>query len=91
MLVNLPDSPDLPRLADILKSNPGWLDEGISTPEAADILGYTRLYMKRMRQLGTGPAYYKAPGGKVSYTRRLCFEYQRASGELKRTKPTPAA
>lgn len=87
MLINFPDSTDdLPELADILKDNPGWLEEGIHTAEAARILNYTPLYMKRMRMLGTGPVFYKTPGGRVNYTRRTCFEFQRASGKLRSTR-----
>lgn len=64
----------LPSLADILKDNPGWLDEAVVTREASRITGEPVPTLETKRVRGGGPVFLKL-GKSVRYTRRACFEY----------------
>ncbi len=64
----------LPTFADILRDNPGWLDEGVLTAEASRITGEPEPTLETKRVRGGGPVFLKL-GKSVRYTRRACFEY----------------
>ncbi len=64
----------LPTFADILRDNPGWLDEAVPTAEASRITGETIPTLETKRVRGGGPVFLKL-GKSVRYTRRACFEY----------------
>ena len=66
--------PSLDKIITCLQSNPLYLDEPISTREAAPIAGHTPKTLEKFRCVGGGPEYRKI-GGKVVYTRRTCLEY----------------
>lgn len=74
---------DLPTLADILKENPGWLDEAVNTPEASRFTKFAEPSLETMRVRGGGPKYSKK-GKKVIYTRRWLLEWL-ASGQRSST------
>ena len=65
----------LPELAEILKGDPGWLDELVDTAEASRIAGPAVATLETMRVRGGGPEYFKI-GSAVRYTRRKCFEWR---------------
>ena len=65
----------LPELAEILKDDPGWLDELIDTAEASRIAGPAAATLETLRTRGGGPEYFKV-GKAVRYTRRACFEWR---------------
>ena len=69
-----PTVPALPAFEDILRENPGWLDEAVSTAEASRITGSPVATLETTRVRGGGPVFYKL-GKKVIYTRRSCFEW----------------
>ncbi len=64
----------LPTFADILRANPGWLDEAVLTAEASQITGEPIPTLETKRVRGGGPVFLKL-GKSVRYTRRACFEY----------------
>ena len=68
-------SQGLPSLQEILKDNPGWLDEAIVTREAARITGTPTSTLETLRTRGGGPVFFKPTPGKVRYTRRTCLEW----------------
>ena len=82
-------STTLPSFAEILASNPGWLDEGVPTPEAARITGTPQPSLETMRSRGGGPVFIKR-GHKVLYTRRALFEWLRAGRRISTSDPGPA-
>ena len=65
----------LPTFADILRDNPGWLDEAIDTDEASRITCTPGPTLETLRTRGGGPVFFKPTPGKVRYTRRTCFEW----------------
>ncbi len=69
-----PSLPALPTFADILRDNPGWLDEAVLTAEASRITGEPVPTLETKRVRGGGPVFLKL-GKSVRYTRRACFEY----------------
>ena len=79
--------PALPSFADILQTNPGWLDEAVNTKEASRITGVPVASLETMRVRGGGPVFIKL-GKKVNYTRRACFEHLAAR---RRTSTSDAA
>ena len=78
----------LPSFTEILEQHPGWLDEGINTKEASQIVGEPVATLETKRVRGGGPRFIKL-GKTVRYTRRFCFEYLRA-GERTSTSDTGA-
>ncbi len=66
--------PALPTFADILRDNPGWLDEAVPTAEASRITGEPGPTLETKRVRGGGPVFLKL-NKSVRYTRRACFEY----------------
>ena len=66
--------PALPSFADILQTNPGWLDEAIPTADASGITGEPVPTLETKRVRGGGPVFLKL-GKSVRYTWRACFEY----------------
>ncbi len=76
----------LPSFAEILDKNPGWLDEGVATPEAARIVGTPQPSLETMRTRGGGPVFVKR-GHKVLYTRRALFEWLRAGQRTSTSDP----
>ncbi len=64
----------LPIFADILRDNPGWLDEAVLTAEAGRITKTPIPTLETKRVRGGGPVFLKL-GKSVRYTRRACFEY----------------
>ena len=64
----------LPTLAEIVKANPGWLDEGLTTKETSDFTGVPVPSLETLRSRGGGPKFLKI-NRKVLYTRRACLEW----------------
>ena len=79
----------LPELAEILKENPGWLDEAVVTAEASKITGEPVATLETKRVRGGGPEFIKL-GKSVRYTRRACFEWL-AAGRRRSTSDAGAA
>ncbi len=79
----------LPTFAEILRENPGWLDEAVNTVDAAKIVGEAPATLETKRTRGGGPEYLKH-GKIVRYTRRACFEYL-AAGRRSSTSDAGAA
>ncbi len=79
----------LPKFAEILKDNPGWLDEVVDTTEASRIAGPAVATLETMRVRGGGPNYFKI-GKAVRYTRRACFVW-RAERRRRNTSGAEAA
>lgn len=70
---------DLPDLERILHDNPGWLDEAVTTLDAAQITGRPIASLETLRVRGGGPPFVQhRPGGKVTYRRRDLFEWMAA-------------
>jgi hypothetical protein len=66
----------LPALSEILKNNPGWLDEAVDTEEASRITGRPASTLETLRVRGGGPAFIQHPGSRaVRYRRRDCFDW----------------
>ena len=78
--------PALPAFADILRENPGWLDEAVPTAEASRITGVPVASLETMRVRGGGPVFLKL-GKKVNYTRRACFEHLAARRRTSTSDP----
>jgi predicted DNA-binding transcriptional regulator AlpA len=66
---------DLPSLGEILKQNPGWLDEAIDTAEASRIVGFPPCTLHTWRSRGDGPPFLKFGGRSVRYQRRTLFQW----------------
>ena len=64
-----------PTLSDILKTNPGWLDEAVATPEASRITGIPVTTLETWRSRGGGPRFLKLGNKCVRYQRRTLFEW----------------
>lgn len=60
--------------ADVLRDNPGWLDEVVDTQEAARIVNESPATLCSKRTRGGGPVFVTM-GSKVGYIRRDLFEY----------------
>ena len=73
----------LPSLAEIVKANPGWLDEGVDEHETARITTHSVTTLRSLRTRGGGPPYSKL-GSKVVYIRRDIFAWL-ARGRRKST------
>lgn len=67
-------SPALPSFADIVRDNPGWLDEAVTTAEASRITGFPVCTLHTWRSRGGGPPFLKV-GSAVRYQRRALFEW----------------
>ncbi len=80
----------LPELAEILKDDPGWLDELIDTAEASRIAGPAIATLETMRVRGGGPEYFKISKA-VRYTRRACFEWRAERRRRSTSDPGQAA
>jgi len=87
---DLNSSTALPSFAEILADNPGWLDEGVPTPEASRITGTPQSSLETMRTRGGGPVFVKR-GKKVLYTRRALFEWLQAGQRTSTSDPGQAA
>ena len=85
----VPESP-LPTFTEILKENPGWLDEAVDTAGASLIAGPAVATLETMRVRGGGPEYFKA-GSAVRYTRRACFEWRAERRRSSTSDPGPEA
>jgi hypothetical protein len=66
---------DIPTLAEILKDNPGWFDEAITTLEASRIVGFPPCTLHTWRTRGGGPTFLKLGSHSVRYQRRALFEW----------------
>ena len=66
--------PALPALCEILKNNPGWLDEAVTTAEASRITSVPACTLQTWRSRGDGPPFLKL-GAAVRYQRRALFEW----------------
>ncbi len=84
-----PPASPLPTFADILKENPGWLDELVDTHGASRIVGEAVKTLETKRVRGGGPEYVKH-GKLARYTRRACFVYA-AAGRRRSTGDTNQA
>ena len=65
----------LPSLSDILKDNPGWLDEAITAEAASRIVGFPVCTLNTWRSRGDGPPFLKLGRHSVRYQRRALFEW----------------
>ena len=81
------DHTPLPSLIEILRDNPGWLDEAVSTDEASRITNTAKATLETMRVRGGGPVFSKR-GKKVDYIRRDLFAWLAAG---RRTSTSDAA
>ena len=66
---------DLPDFGEILKNNPGWLDEAVTTSEASRIIGFPVCTLHTWRSRGDGPPFLKLGARSVRYQRRALFEW----------------
>ncbi len=66
---------DLPDFGEILKHNPGWLDEAVTTAEASRIVGFPACTLHTWRSRGDGPPFLKLGNRSVRYQRRALFEW----------------
>jgi len=66
---------DLPSLGEILKQNPGWLDEAVDTAEASRIVGFPPCTLHTWRSRGDGPPFLKFGSRSVRYQRRTLFRW----------------
>ena len=66
---------DLPAFGEILKNNPGWLDEAVTTAEASRIVGFPICTLDTWRSRGDGPPFLKLGARSVRYQRRALFEW----------------
>lgn len=71
-------SNDLPALQEILKDNPAWLDEAVTTADASRITGIPVCTLHTWRSRGNGPTFLKLGGRSVRYQRRALFEWMAA-------------
>ncbi len=85
----VPASP-LPTFAEILRDNPGWLDEATDTAGASRITGDPVKTLETKRVRGGGPEFIKL-GKSVRYTRRACFEYLAAGRRRSTSDPGDGA
>ncbi len=83
------DHTPLPSLIEILRDNPGWLDEAVSTDEASRITNTPTPSLETMRVRGGGPVFTKR-GKKVDYIRRDLFTWN-AAGRRTSTSATAIA
>ena len=67
-----------PNLDDILKDNPGWLDEAIDTPAVSQLTGVPTCTLTTWRCRGGGPRFLKY-GKCVRYRRRAVFDWMTES------------
>ncbi len=84
--MQIPFFPALPSFTDILRDNPGWLDEAVDTPEASRISNTPKATLETMRVRGGGPVFLKL-NKRVHYTRRALFEWL-AAGRRTSTSDT---
>lgn len=75
--MSFPD-PNLPALSEVLKGNPGWLDEAVTTAEASRIMGIPVCTLHTWRSRGSGPHFLKLGSKSVRYQRRTLFEWMAA-------------
>ena len=66
---------ELPSLADVLKSNPTWLDEAVDTAEASRITGLAVATLSTLRSRGGGPSFIKVGQRAVRYQRRQLLQF----------------
>lgn len=71
-------NPNFPALDEILKDNPGWLDEAVTTAEASRIVGFPACTLHTWRSRGDGPVFLKLGSRSVRYQRRTLFEWMAA-------------
>ena len=69
---------NLPALGEILKDNPSWLDEAVTTAEASRITGISVCTLHTWRSRGGGPPFLKLGGRSVRYQRRALFKWMAA-------------
>ena len=77
----------LPSLIEILRDNPGWLDEAVDEAEASRIIKTPQATLQTKRVRGGGPIFTKA-GKRVLYIRRDLFDWLAAG---RRTSTSDAA
>lgn len=66
---------ELPSLREVLKSNPGWLDEAVDTAEASRITGLAVATLNTQRSRGGGPKFIKVGVRAVRYQRRHLLQF----------------
>lgn len=85
-------SPLAEAAAEILKANPGYLDEGLDTAGASKFLGnVSEATLNTLRSRGGGPRFSKPLPNKVTYTRRWLIEWRRAGERVSTSDPGPLA
>ncbi len=64
-----------PDLQNILKSDPAWLDQAITTQEASKLLRIPVTTLTTWRSRHKGPGFLKLAGKTVRYQRRTLFDW----------------
>lgn len=78
---------ELPSLTEILRDNPGWLDEAVDTSEAGRIIGFPACTLNTWRSRGGGPAFIKVGDHSVRYQRRSLFRFLSERQRLNTSDP----
>lgn len=82
----------LPPFAEILASNPGWLDEAVNETEAARIIGGSVATLQTQRVRGGPDAIpFLKLGKSVRYRRRVLFEHLLARERRTTSDPGPGS
>ena len=85
-------SPLVEAAAEVLKANPGYLDEGLDTKAASKFLGNVpEATLNTLRCRGGGPRFSKPLPNKVTYTRRWLIEWRQAGERWSTSDPGPLA
>ena len=83
--------PALPQLAEILASNPGWLDQAIDEKEASRLSGIPVATLRTQRARGRDAIPFLKFGRSVRYTRRAILEDRAARVRRTTSDPGPKA
>ena len=81
----------LPQLAEIVASNPGWLDEAVNEKEASRISGVPVATLRTQRVRGRDAIPFLKFGRSVRYRRRDILDYMAARVRRSTSDPGPKA
>lgn len=76
--------------AELLNTDPDYLDRLINEHEAADYLGYSVRALQNWRVRGGGPQFVKASARSVRYRRRYLNEWIESHTVATTSSPLPA-
>lgn len=85
MSLGLTPPPRIPKLPEIIVSNPAWSCEVLATPAAAREIKSTSGTLRVWRTQGIGPSFFKV-GHRVYYIRRDLLEWLSAGGTRRSTR-----